>query len=542
MFPNPSAIQDANIGQVFTIQANEVTKPRFPAQTATLLTSGIQDPHLVDTVVELIEGPKTLIAARDLTDSTLPQISAATDTIIKIATAHQLYTYKMRLYRINSIIGRPGCVTKGQAGEVDLSVLNSLDSLEPCEVGLATTTVSLGAHTLPHGYLRIAVIIERDGAFVTEIWRYFKVSDNYFPLHWHQEPNAEAFTWPFGEDLKVDASKSFFPFMKPSYGTSQENPIAIRYDLVCTGHVYICQTFAQKVPSAPTIFVSKDDILEDVLTNNNVKFQINLTYKLEFMYGVANFSVEVKFRRNGLQVDIVCVRNCGSRYLRDIPIILMATCSNCHDVDPADIKYTWDYKTLRVEGPATKYLVVHNSYNTIVLEVTVEYTKRIQKTGGGHQSVQFKGWAKRRFVPAKTLPNLKVNYTVTVSKEQGEFHAFDFEVKPTTLAPIVQHAAAPVRRYFENRVGDRRLYVCSFANRMSGVVLRPDQKTQRMTGSVGLRTADGTKHSKTIAPLVSPTSWHWRLDSVKGNSTKTALNELEYQVFPYEKLYVEHHT
>ncbi|KAK3785265.1 hypothetical protein RRG08_036801 [Elysia crispata] len=63
----------------------------------------------------------------------------------------------------------------------------------------------------------VIVTLKQNGKVYTEILSYLAVTDRSFIFRVHKEPNADQVTWPFGKDLKIDASSSFFSFMTPGY-------------------------------------------------------------------------------------------------------------------------------------------------------------------------------------------------------------------------------------------------------------------------------------------------------------------------------------
>ncbi|KAK3735781.1 hypothetical protein RRG08_036829 [Elysia crispata] len=500
-----------NINRTFTIEA-EMLGSGKNGSSQTILRSGITDLRVLNTVITVDDGGGRLTVPTDLTTN-IPNVKASNEITFEILNVLSNYTYEMELYLINGIRPSQNLYSVQQVGKIDLSDLNSMDALEPCEMDLTSTTQTLGPHILPEGFLRIVVTLKQNGKVYTEISGYLNVTDRSFLFHVHKEPNADQVTWPFGKDLKIDASSSFFSFMMPSYGTVPGHQFLEQFDLVCLNHTNICNALSNVVLKKPTIYVSSryTGVPQSVSTLNDLILTLSMTYSVGFRNVTEQINTTVRFLHNGLIVDIICVRNCLFRYLPEIPSKLMASCANCDNVDPAVIKYSWNAGNLTGDGYKSKYFVIKNATLDFSVEVEVEYKHIARKPSGRSQAAFFKGWALRTFRLAITEPSLLVNYSQTWSQQQGAFDTFDLDIRPVTKPSLLPVEAAPVRRFFqlEGRVfkssnqtdGIKRFYVCTFGNKISNVVLRGVKLTRKIRGLVGLLTADGTKYTQTTKPI-----------------------------------------
>ncbi|GFS04341.1 hypothetical protein ElyMa_006492200, partial [Elysia marginata] len=383
-----------------------------------------------------------------------------------------------------------------QPMQVDLSAMHSLDAQAPCEVCMITPSLTLSPHTLPHGYLRLVIRIEETNPSTqAQVWRYFKINRtaSSFSFHFDKEPHADELTWGVGEHLVMDWSASFFAPMKPSYGISPEYPPIVNYSVSCTNHRHICAALQNTVLTKPMINVTKQHVRLERRSTNKFILTMKVTAKIDGNLTLSGILVTiVQLLDKGLIIDIVCVRNCQDRFLHHLPTVLMAKCYNCKDVDAHNIIYTWRGFS-NAEGMGTKYLAIRFSSGDMNINVQ-----------GTTPPTRYSGWATRKFRAATKDPNIKLDdFNVLASSFTGIFDTFDVEISPGTSVDPTRLDVLPVRRYFENRETLGDVFVCSFGDQLTNVVLRAKKATKQITGDVGILLPDGTRYRSMIRPISS---------------------------------------
>ncbi|KAK3785271.1 hypothetical protein RRG08_036807 [Elysia crispata] len=298
---------------------------------------------------------------------------------LKVEPDNATYSYSLEFHRVDRGL-QDLCPTDNTVGEIDLAASNNLQSFTPCEVSLNRTLMMVFAHTLPHGLIRVRVLIRETNELVYDMRRYFEIRlpKNEIPFTNITTPYADDLEIPYGIDFIFDASKSFYPSLESSYGTIQDYRPNLRIFTTCTGNLPICQNWTSNT-GQPRIEVKWQEVKDDIFGYHSLEFAIFTTYDNGPTLAPSARKT-ISFHRFGLHVDMICIRNCGQYLAQEVPGIFMAKCYDCGDVDPWDIDYSWKIMGEREPLQLSRYYIIPPSQRTkssLLLRLIVNCPKTI---------------------------------------------------------------------------------------------------------------------------------------------------------------------
>ncbi|KAK3735768.1 hypothetical protein RRG08_036816 [Elysia crispata] len=408
------------------------------------------------------------------------------------------YSYSLEFHRVDR--GRQDlCPTDNTVGEIDLAASNNLQSFRPCEVSLNRTLMMVFAHTLPHGLIRVRVLIRETNQLVYDMRRYFEIElpRKDIPFNNISSPYADELEMPYGRDIILDASKSFYPSLESSYGTINKYHTNLRIFTTCAGGHSICQNWTSHT-TQPRIEVKWQEVEDDIIIFPKLEFTIFITYDDGPTVG-PSIHKEFSFKMFGLHVDMICIRNCGQYLAQEVPGIFMAKCYDCGDVDPWDIDYSWTIVGEQIPVQFSRYYIIPPSRRrkpSFLLRVIVECSKEV--FNNVTTTVQkFSSMVNKRIYLTQRGSTWPDFGQMNASERAILYDTFDIKHKSFTGYINTPFHSTPVTQYFwiKSKEINKQVDVCSFVSPIHGVALFRQNVDE---GDIGYQTADGFRRGALV--------------------------------------------